>query len=440
MTKISRLVSILLLACLVTGCVSTKKRYERAMAHEQADEIVQAAEAYIEVLRSDRGYEDAAGRLHATGSRALAFLWDTAADLESTGAFELAITELDRMASIHDGAGDVGVQLDLPSDFADRRLFYLEAAVDTAMRTADDAAAAGNLEEALSVLSRIRTRYDVPESRQSALDHQLGSVLMNLARADMDLGRFKSGYDTALRALEILDPYDDEFEEGARALAAEALEQGIRGLALVPFVPSDVWRRAASDDLTSDVNDAIAFGEMGRQSEFIAILDPGQTRRVARAMGLGGNPLRRADFRELGEQVGADYVLGGELTGFTRNERVRRNRTRDARTRGRGGVDTTYTWQQIDITIEGTLAYRVYDLVTGDFVLEGSIEGDARERVERGTYPGNWQSLDLTGSEQALFDPEEWARQERVLAIQLSDQLAERLMRRVDDGLVRLID
>lgn len=440
MTTISRLVSVLLLACLVAGCVSTKKRYERAQAFEEAGDVVQAAEAYIEVLESDRDFEDAAGRLITMGTRALAYLWDTAADLESTGAFELALTELDRMVSIHDGASDVGVTLELPPDFEARRAFYLEAAVDSAMREADDAAASGNLEAALATLTRVRSRYEIPDSRRSDLDHQLGEVLLTLARADMDLGRFKSGYDTALRAVEILDPYDDEFEDAARELAGEALEQGIRGLALVPFVPSDAWRRAASDDLTSDVNDAIAFGEMGRQSEFIAILDPGQTRRIARAMGLGSNAMRRADFRELGEQVGADYVLGGEFTGFTREERIRRNRTRDAKTRGRGGVDTTYTWQQIDITIEGTLAYRVYDLATGDFVLEGTIDGDARGRVERAAYPGNWQTLDLTGSEQALFDPDEWDRQERVLTIALSDRLAERLMRRVDDGLVRLID
>lgn len=427
-------------AVLVSGCVTTGKRYEQALKKEEAGEFVQAAEAYIRVLDSDRDYEDARERLQTVGARALAYLWDTAADLESTGAFELAIRELDRMMAIHSGAADVGVDLTMPDDFEERRRFYLVAAVDSALRRAEELAAAGDLEAALAVLTRVRDRSDVPENGQSELDHRVAEVLLNLARADMELGRFKSGYDTALRAVEVLDPYDDDYEIAARELADQALEEGIRGLALVPFVPTDQWRRGASPDLAADINDAIAFGETGRQSEFIALLDPGQTRRVARAMGLGGRPMGRADFRELGEQVNADYVLGGELVSFSRTDRVRRDRGRKTRTRGRGGVDTTYTWQQIDITIKGVLEYRAYDLVTGDFVLDGSVDAEAKQRVERAAYPGNWETLDLTGSERLLFDPAEWQEQERGLMIALSDRLAERLMRKVDDGLVRLID
>jgi hypothetical protein len=440
MSQTSRGVFLLLFVVLASGCVTTGKRYEQALKKEEAGEFVQAAEAYIRVLDADRNYEDARERLQTVGTRALAYLWDTAADLESTGAFELAVRELDRMMSIHTGAAQAGVDLTMPNDFAERRQFYLVAAIDSALRQAEESAAAGDLEAALAVLTRARNRSDVPESRQGELDHRVAEVLLNLARADMELGRFKSGYDTALRAVEVLDPYDDDYEIAARELADQALQEGIRGLALVPFVPTDQWRRVASADLAADINDAIAFGETGRQSEFIALLDPGQTRRVARAMGLGGKAMGRADFRELGEQVNADYVLGGELVTFSRTDRVRRDRERKTRTRGRGGVDTTYTWQQIDITIKGVLEYRAYDLVTGDFVLEGSVDAEAKQRVERAVYPGSWETLDLTGSERLLFDPAEWQEQERGLMIDLSDQLAERLMRKVDDGLTRLID
>ncbi|MFT4604284.1 MAG: hypothetical protein ACI9W4_001014 [Rhodothermales bacterium] len=440
MSKSSRVVSFLLFVVLASGCVTTGKRYEQALKKEGAGEFVQAAEEYIRVLDSDRDYQDAGERLQTVGTRALAYLWDLAADLESTGAFELAIRELDRMTAIHSGAAGVGVDLTMPDDFRERREFYLVAAIDSALRRAEESAAGGDLEAALAALTRIRDRSDVPESRQRELDHRVAEILLDLARADMDLGRFKSGYDTALRAVEVLDPYDNDYEVEARELAGQALQEGIRGLALVPFVQTDHWRRAASEDLAADINDAIAFGETGRQSEFIALLDPGQTRRVARAMGLGRRPMGRADFRELGEQVNADYVLGGEMVTFTRTDRVRRDRERKTSTRGRGGVDTTYTWQQIDITIKGVLEYRAYDLATGDFVLEGSVDADTKQRVERALYPGNWETLDLTGSERLLFDPAEWQEQERDLMIALSDQLAERLMRKVDDGLTRLID
>ena len=280
MSKTSQAVSLLLFVVLASGCVTTGKRYEQALKKEEAGEFVQAAETYIQVLDADRDYQDARERLRAVGTRALAYLWDTAADLESTGAFELAIRELDRMRSIHSGATGVGVDLTLPEEFEERRQFYLVAAVDSALRKAEESAAAGDLEAALAVLTRVRDRSDVPESRKSELDHRVAEVLLNLARADMESGRFKSGYDTALRAVEVLDPYDDDYEIAARELADQALEEGIRGLALVPFVPTDQWRRLASVDLAADVNDAIAFGETGRQSEFIAILDPGQTRRV----------------------------------------------------------------------------------------------------------------------------------------------------------------
>ncbi len=123
MSKSSRGIFLLLFVSLASGCVSTGKRYEQALKREEAGEFVQAAEAYIRVLDADRDYQDARERLLSVGTRALEYLWDTAADLESTGAFELAVRELDRMRSIHEDAAQVGVDLTMPDDFEERRQF-----------------------------------------------------------------------------------------------------------------------------------------------------------------------------------------------------------------------------------------------------------------------------------------------------------------------------
>ncbi|MBO6576923.1 MAG: hypothetical protein JJ896_15860 [Rhodothermales bacterium] len=429
-----------LLVVLVAGCVTTKKRYQDAFAQEQAGNWVAAAEGYIQVLEKDRNYEDARARLQDTGERAITLLWNTVEDLESTGTFALAVRELDRMQALRDGAEGVNVILTLPDAFEDRRSFMVEAALDAILRDAEDAMVNGQPDRALDLLEGARRDYVLSDDRQFEVDHRLADALLTLARADLAAGRPKSGYDTALRAVEILDPYDDDAEIAARELADLALAEGIRVLALVPFWRTETWQRNAPEDLRADMNDAIAFGEAGRRSEFIAVLDPGKTRRGVRAMTLDAKVLTRAEMRDIGQELDSDYVLAGEFTGFLENERIRRTRERDARTRGRGGVDTTYTWRQMDIRLQATAAWRVLDVVTGEFVLEGTAESDARGRFERATYPGNWRSLDLPGSEQLLFDPEEWARQDRQLHIELSDKLAERIMRRVEDGLERLID
>ena len=436
----TRIITSLLLLVLLAGCASTKKRYERAQGHEQAGEWVLAAEAYLEVLEKDRAFEDTRDRLAEVGRRALDQLWATSEDLESTGAFALAIRELDRMEAISVQAARYDVDLPLPADFEDRRRFYVEAALDGMRRDAEQAVSEGRLEDAMRILERARADYELSEDDQFEFDHRLAEVLLNLARADIRQGRFKAGYDTALRAVEVLEPYDDLAEEDARRLADEALQAGIRGLALVPLWRTEAWQREAPGDLRADINDAIAFGEAGRRSEFIAIIEPGSTRRLVRAMGLDDRVLTRAAMRDLAQEIGADFVLAGELTGFTSNERVRRTRERETRIRGRGGADTTYTWQQIDIRLTAVAAYRVYDLETDEFVVEGTAEGESSLRVERGLYPGNWRSLDLSGTEQLLFDPEEWARQDRAMMIEVSDQLAERMMSRVEDRLERLID
>jgi tetratricopeptide (TPR) repeat protein len=429
-----------LIAVILTGCVSTKKRYQQAVEQETAGDFIKAAELYIRVLDSDRDFEDARARLSDVGARAIAGLWDSAEEHESRGAFDLAVQNLDRMYALKGAAEDVRVILTLPGDFGDRREFLVEAALDTLSRRSEAAVAAGDLEGALKLLERMRNEFELDDARADDVDHRLGAVLVDLARYDMDQGRFKSGYDTALRAVEILDVYDDPAEDEARGVADRALAEGIQTLALVPLWETDAWGNAAPADLRADVNDAIAFGEAGRGSAFLAILDPGQTRRIVRSEGMAGSVLTRSDFRELGSELGADFVLGGELVGYERSDRVRRSKERDTRTRGRGGVDTTYTWQQLDVRTKGLVAYRVWSMEASRFVLERTVEADTRVRVERGAYSGRWGSLDLTGSEQLLFDREEWQRQDREMMIELSDKLAARLMREVDDALVKLID
>jgi hypothetical protein len=392
------------------------------------------------VLKSQRDFEDARARLADVGARAIAELWDSAEDHESRGAFDLAVQDLDRMSALKRAAEDVRVILTLPGDFGDRREFLVEAALDSLTRQSEVAVAAGDLEGALKLLERIRKEFELEDERRIDIDHRLGAVLVDLARQDMDRGRFKSGYDTALRAVEILDAYDDRAEDEARGVSQRALAEGIQTLALVPLWETTAWGNVAPADLRADVNDAIAFGETGRGSAFLAILDPGLTRRIVRSEGMAGSILTRSDFRALGGELGADFVLAGELVRYERTDKVRRSKERDARTRGRGGVDTTYTWQQLDVRTKGQVAYRVWSMEASRFVLERTVEADTRVRLERGVYPGRWESLDLTGSEQLLFDRDEWQRQDREMMIELSDKIAERLMREVDDALVKLID
>jgi hypothetical protein len=150
--------------------------------------------------------------------------------------------------------------------------------------------------------------------------------------------------------------------------------------------------------------------------------------------------LSRRELAEVGRALGLDFVAGGEVAGFERIERIRRSDTREARTRGRGGVDTTYTWRRVEIEIGLTVEYRLVDAYSRQIVFEETIEVDDRELFERAEYIGDWTALDLTGSERRLFDPEEHNDQERALERRVADAAAVRILERVNRTVLDRID
>jgi tetratricopeptide (TPR) repeat protein len=428
------------LILLAAGCVSTGDRFKRAEKAESVGLYMEAANLYARTLESDSGHAEARARLSDVGALAITSTFNEVDDLEAGGQFELVVDQMNLISELVRRARDLDVILTPPADFQERNDFYVGAAVDQLIRESEADIDKGNLEGARRTLERARDDYQPDSQRRADVDHRLADVLLGLADLDLDDQRFRSAFDTATRAIEVLDEYNDEDESRARAKAAGALGQGVRVVAMVPFWQTDLWRGTAPPDLRTDVNDAVAFGEANRMSPFLSVHDPGNTRRVVRRMRLDTHVLNQGDMRAIGSELDADFVLAGELVRFTREDKVRRTRTRDTKTRGRGGVDTTYTSEQLDIRFSTELAFRVIDIRTRRIVLEQTLKSSASKRVDRARYPGNWTSLDLSGSEQRLFDPEEWARQDRDIMVELSDGIAADLIRRMDDALIRLID
>ncbi len=422
------------------GCVSTGDRFERAEKAESAGLHLEAANYYARTVESDGSHAEARAGLIRAGSAAVTSSMTEVDQLEASGSFAQIADLMSRLAELVDRAGTLDVSLTLPSDFGERRAFYVGAAVDQLLRESETLAERGDLEGARKTLEKARNDYSPDAQREEEVDHRLADVLLSLAGLDMEDQRFRSAFDTASRAIDILDGYNDKAESEARLVATSALAQGVRSLAMTPFWESDQWQRAAPPDLRTDINDAVSFGDSGRFSPFIAVQDPGQTRRAVRDLRVDRRILRRGEMLDVASELDADFLLAGELATFSREDKVRRTRTRDAKTRGRGGVDTTYVEEQIDIRFRAELTFRVIDRRTRRMVLEQTLRTDASKRVDRAKYAGNWDNLDLSGGQRRLFEREEWRRQERDIMVELSDRLAAELVRRLDDSLLRLID
>lgn len=443
MRRLPALLAAFVLLTTLTGCKSTQKRYEKATQLEAQERWAEAARYYIDVLEREPEFAEARDRLEVVGANAIDDYLAAADAALAEGLPDDAILELDNLDALRADADDVGVTLAVPADYADYRGRVQRQALVVLLQEGDRAEQAADWSEALAAYDRALEYAESADTEDEIREAQ-GRVHLKWAQQEVEREHYRGGFDRATHVAEYVGP-DHPLAREALALQEDALAAGTHYVAFLPLAQTDAARRATPRDLVRDLNDVLTYDHWAAPVPFIAAADPVQLRRELRRLRYEDVILSRRDAADIGRVVDADLVVAGEMTKFEAEERNIRNRERNVKLRARGGsrsgrssVDTVFVEQTYTLDFDATVEYRIIDTRTQRVLDQGSVRASASERLKRGVFDGNWEDLDLSGSQRELFeDTDRLGREE--LTNELVDELALDVAERVYERLLREI-
>ena len=431
------ILSILAVATL-SGCVSTEKRFEQAVNYEEEGNYIRAARYYLDVLKREPDMGSAREGLIRTGAIAVGNYMDQAKNLELGGAFDDAISVLDDLDAFRAEAAGTGVNLELPLDYANYRDRLAASAVNALIDQARVQEQQGDWEEAISLYDRVLNRYAIDVEQTEMITLSKANVYVQWGAREIERSYFRSAYTLGGKAIEILG------ESHPRAVAAfdlqdRALAEGTQYITFFPTTIPDDPETHATVNLMQEFNDIMLYEFWGAPPFFIATTDPLQMRRELRRSSANAvlTPLQAI---QIGQLLEADYVLLSRADQIDLDELRVREKTIDAKTRGRNSLDTTYVQQSYTARLTAKITYSLIEVESREEVESGTFSFDVSQRMERGIYTGDYQDLDLSYNEQRLFDEEELKEDIRNLEDELLDGLAPRFADEVFEEILSQIN
>jgi tetratricopeptide (TPR) repeat protein len=427
---IKRKFAAALLAALALGaCASAQKRYDQGVELEERGRPADAAERYIEALKKEPGLPEARTRLQDAGDRAAADYLARSDAFAGAGQHADAADVLLRLDELRRDASAVGVQLNVPGDYAARRRSAFDRAIQ---QTIENAAAAGarqgDWSTALSRLERAGGRWQPSPAQRGEIDQARFDLTLAWAEGEMRSGRYRSAYDVAQRAALV---YGRESEAAARALEMqeEALARGTIRAAVLPVGADGSARRKLPDDLIPVLNDALDEGQWSRPPLFVEVLDPVRVGREARRHGYARQAPTTREAALVGSDLGVELVVIAEIDSVAPRDQDVQTERRAAKTQA--GADTAYTVRRGEHTLWARVTYALVDVPGRRVIQEGTVAGDAGARFRKAEFTGDWRTLRLTREERDLFDPGNDVDNDRELVRDMVRDLSERLGRDV---------
>jgi len=430
------IVSVFLLIVLA-GCVSVEKRYKKGQELEAKGRLEEAAQRYITVLTKDPNMEDARQSLADVGSRMVdEYLARARAD-ESDGLYDNAVAAIIRIDSLRGRAGQVGVPLSVPDDYADFRRDTVDAAAVSLFRQGEDLEDAGNWAEALRTYERM-IPYPLASDQRIRVDESRARALIEWAEQDMARGYFRAAYGHAQNALEIYGPESEAGAEG-RTIQKAALDAGTMTVAVLPF-----WARPRTGDrpprgMESSLYDTLLYEYMAAPVLFVGPIDRGEIHREMTRLRVrsGAIPVRTAET--VGLALNADFVVIGWIESYVQEDGVPQETARQATLRRDKSKTVAYTEKRYTVKLTGEVMYRVIEAASRRIVEEETVVASVSAPFRRATYDGNYTALDLSRDERQLFDREGWLRAEEELQVKLVKKLAEKMAAGVFERVLRFV-
>jgi tetratricopeptide (TPR) repeat protein len=421
-------------AALAAGCASAGKRYEQGLQLEQSGRPADAAQRYIDALKKDRTLADARARLEDTGNRAIADYLDEAGRFEGAGSYVEAADVLRRLDELRGDAGAVGVPLQPPDGYDQRRRATFDRAVGLAVSASGSALARRDYSAAIGWLERATQRWEPTPADRERLAGARYDALFGWAQGEMQAGRYRAAYERAAQAAAL-----GRSETGdAAELQREALRRGTVRVAILPVMGRAQVRDSLPDDLFAELNDELALSHWNRSPLWLDVVDPVAAAREARRRGGGRQPIDPSAGAQIGRQLGARIVVLMEVDSVRRGETGVTTQRRAARTQA--GADTTFTVREGRVETWARVTYRVVDAAGwGRVADQGTVNARSSARFRHADYRGDWRTLQLPAADRALFSPAGQGYTRETVR-ELVSGLSDRLGRDVYDAVLRRIE
>lgn len=418
---------------LAAGCASANKRYEQGLQLEQSGRPADAAQRYIDALKKDRTLADARTRLAETGTRAIASYLDEAGRFEGVGSYIEAADVLRRLDELRGDAGAVGVPLQPPAGYDQRRRATFDRAVDLAVSASGSALGRSDYSAAIGWLERASQRWEPTLADRERLASARYDALFGWAQGEMSAGRYRAAYERAAQAA-ALGRYETG---GAAELQAEALRRGTVRVAILPVMGRAQVRDSLPDDLFAELNDELALNHWNRPPLWLDVVDPVAAGREARRHGGARQPLDISAAAQIGRRLGARMVVVMEIDSVRRGEAGVTTQRRAARTQA--GADTAFTVREGRVETWARVTWHVVDAAGWDRVAEeGTADARSTARFRRAEYRGDWRTLDLPLADRTLF-ASAGRGYTRETVRELVSGLSDRLGRDVYDAVLRRV-
>lgn len=433
-----RIPVLLFLVLSVTACGSTEKKYKRGLEAEENGEYLVAANYFITVLERAPDYAPAAEHLESSGALAIEHGIEDAREMERRSNYAGALDLLDQLADLVFRADRVGTSLYLPEDFEPMRDSLEEQAYHQLIAQARAAIEARRWGDAINEYRRAMDRTSASQHEQ--IEESIAEVHIMWAEELASQARYQAAFHRAQHAIDSFGP-SHPLGQQALALQEQALIDGTRMVAFLPFGQTENMRRTAPGTFVDDLNDILLYDSWTIPPPFVGAVDNVELRReLRRVVGRGTSIVSRGDALELGRIMDADIVVSGEFVDYSEDERRVRTSTKKVKTLGRNPVDTTFTIKKFTLYVDALVEYRIFDTYDRHVIYEGQAEASASKQVERGEYTGDYRDLDLSSKQREYFDRDEHERQLQELEEDLLDQLSIRIRDRVFEQILRQVD
>ena len=418
-------------------CASVEKRYRKGQEMESKGRLEEAAQRYIRVLTKDPSMQDARVRLENVGAQLIDTYLEQAQAYESTGAYESAVSALNRIDNLRRRTSQVGVALSVPDGYEDYRQEMLDAAVASLFDKGKSSEQAGNWAEALRNYERLRA-YRLSSAQAQRADEARAGVHVKWAEQDMAQAFFRAAYGRAQKAIDILGP-DSEIGRRALGLQKAALEAGTRTVAVLPF-----WASARAEDeaprgMESDLYDTLLYDYMATPVLFVGPIDPGAIHRELSRLRIRSGEITLQTATMVGMTLNADFVVIGWIESYLFEEGVPEEIERQAPLRRDRSSHATYTERRYTVELTGEVIYQIVDPSASRIIDEETVIAKVSSQFRRAYFDGDYTILDLSRDERMLFNKEEWLRAEDELEAIMYKQFAENIAASIYQRVLRFV-
>jgi len=427
----------LILVFALINCASVEKRYKKGQELESKGRLEEAVQRYIKVLKKDPSMEDARVRLEDVGARLIDSYLEQAYAYESTGAYENAVSALNRIDNLRRRTSQVGVGLPLPDGYEDFRQEMIASAITSLFEQGEYNEQSGNWAEALRKYERLRA-YPLSPAQAQRADEARAGVYIKWAEQDMTRGFYRAAFGRAQKAIDILGP-DSETSGNALELQKMALEAGTRTVAVLPFWASDRVEDSAPRGMESDLYDTLLYEHLSEPVLFVAPIDPGAIHRELSRLRIRSGEITRQTASMAGLTLNTDFVVIGWIESYLLEEGIPEEKGHRVPLRRDRSTYVTYIEKKYTVDMTTEVIYQIIDPASNRVVDEETVRAKVSGQFRRGHYDGDYTTLDLSRDERMLFNKEEWLKAEEELEAILFNELAGRIAASIYNRILRFV-